>query len=331
MTLFAILVLQVARRGTWSWPMIGLVALSAIFHRSALIWSVVLISAVLIHGLERRRHRRAAWGVYGVALGLMTLGANAVSVSAGLPVLQSGWSWTSSTFREAAAVALALLVWAPQASAEKATYIGIVAVGWFALWNPFLFSDSGFNTVGPRLALVAVWLLAVSGPIAVVESWRKGRRLLAVVVLAVLTLANSWPRNVETVSVDWIGRREVLATALASSHGEFEREGILLAEHGVQFLLRLAVDLDARQSVSDAERRNRPVWYWLTIDSQTPRFSKGNWIAPGWIQVPASAIDEWLKGASETEKVKLVTRNWHVRPLVRLGVPRTFGTEHRDR
>lgn len=318
LVVFAWLSWELLRRGTLAVTVVCLVLLTAVVHRSALIWGIVTVGAVLVQRIERPPARRWAWAGFVGVLCLMTLGANEVSTADGLPVLISGWSWRSTTFRESALAALIFVLWTP-GSQGRAFHVGLTAVAAFAIWNPFLYSDSGFNTVGSRLALVGVWVVAVVGPVAVVQVWRRGHRVLSTLAAIVLVLVNSWPREVGTVSESWVRSRAVLDAALADSETEFSREGIHIAEHGVQFLLRLRVGLDARQrGPKPSEPVAGAVWYWVNVDGQTRRFPTGYWIAPGWVQVSPASVAEWSKDASDAERIRLVTQNWHLRPLVPL-------------
>ncbi len=146
--------------------------------------------------------------------------------------------------------------------------------------NPFLSSDLGFSSLGGRLRVLSFIQVAILVPGAVLlvnERWKEKKinRLLLGLIAAIILPMLIWsyslplPRGIQK---DFLETRENMIQGLENNKQNLDKDSIIIANHGQQFLVTAITGITSQQTYPK-DTENKPI-YWLVEGVATTLLDK---------------------------------------------------------
>lgn len=298
----------------WLWAGLTL-AISALTHLSALGILMASWASAWAIGVTVEQTRRRVLLVVAGAILASFLAAAWVTGEGLLRSVVPTFGWLGTvTHRHAFAVALFLLLWQPASRSAVQVKSAAGASAAVALFNPWLGGGATFDSLAARMGLMAVVLVPIAA-IGAFETYRaRGQHLRAAAIAAAAVLLGLLPQPVGTVPRGWKDARDVLAESLEQQQPELHRVGPQAAEHGIQFVARHFTGIPVA-SAESLEPSDEDLWLWLRMPADTPALETGYWLAPGWIQAPKSAVDQWFLTRNNRDRLSMISLNPQLRSL----------------
>jgi hypothetical protein len=146
--------------------------------------------------------------------------------------------------------------------------------------NPFLSSDLGFSSLGGRLrvlSFIQVSLLVSGSVFLVSERWKANKinrivwGLIAVIVVPIMIGSYSLPLP-RGIQKDFLETRENMIQGLENNKKNLDKNSIIIANHGQQFLVTAITGIKSQQTYPK-EGELKPI-YWLVEGVATTLLDK---------------------------------------------------------